>query len=93
MIKVIDMAKPKITLYDLSDKEYHEVIDTINSVAGDNKRTAWIVVDEIGEVTGNPPIYSKLTLSIKTREGSYSQLEKGTAINIIKGLTSLFNFD
>ena len=87
------MAKPKITFYDLSDEEYRKVTSAIYPVARNNERTAWIVVDEVGEITGNPPIYSELTLSVKTREGSYSKPDKDKAINIIKGLVSLLNFD
>jgi len=85
------MAKPKITFYDLSDREYRKIIDTIN-VERKNERTAWIVVDEMKGIMGDPLKYN-LTLSVKTREGSYSKPDKDKAINIIKGLVSLLNFD
>ena len=85
------MAKPKITLYDLSDEEYRKVIDTIN-ITRNNKRTAWIAVDEMTGIKGDSLKYN-LTLSVKTREGSYSQPDKDKAINIMKGLVSLLNFD
>ena len=86
------MAKPKITLYNLSDEEYRKVIDTINPVARNNERTAWIVVDEMTGIGGDSLKYN-LTLSVKTRGGSYSKPDKDKAINIIKGLVSLLNFD
>ena len=87
------MAKPKITLYNLSDKEYRKVMDAINLVAPNNKRTAYIVIDDMRNVTGNPPRYSELTLAVKTEDKGYSPAEKDEAIMVMKGLVSLLDFD
>ena len=91
MIKVIYMAKPKITFYDLSDKEYRKVVDAINLVAPNGKRTSYIIIDELTEITGNPPTYGELILHVETKEGHYES-EKDEAITVMKGLISLLDF-
>ncbi len=89
---MIYMAESMMTFYGLSDEEYRKVVDAIKPVEKNNKRDVYIIVDEVRKVHGNPPRYSTLTLSVRTEGSGYSQLEKDTAINIMKALPNLLDF-
>ncbi len=85
------MAEPKITFYHLSHEDYCRIIEAINPFRH-IERDSWIDIDKVGYVSGNPPTYSEVTLNVKSNK-NYSKLERDEAINALKGLIKLLDFN